>query len=115
MAMLSFEKKYRVRGGTLLGGDLFDFWIGAFYVGGHTMCCQAFTVKTEQGLAVFPSDTIFYYANLEQMHPIGLAVDIKQCWVAMERIRGLLGAQHGFLVPPHDPELLRRHPDGIVA
>jgi hypothetical protein len=24
MAMLSFEKKYRVRGGTLLGGDLFD-------------------------------------------------------------------------------------------
>ncbi|MFM1922179.1 MAG: hypothetical protein RL019_19, partial [Pseudomonadota bacterium] len=26
MAMLSFEKKYRVRGGTLLGGDLFDFW-----------------------------------------------------------------------------------------
>jgi photosynthetic reaction center L subunit len=28
MAMLSFEKKYRVRGGTLLGGDLFDFWVG---------------------------------------------------------------------------------------
>ena len=25
MAMLSFERKYRVRGGTLLGGDLFDF------------------------------------------------------------------------------------------
>ncbi|MEM6638912.1 MAG: photosynthetic reaction center subunit L [Pseudomonadota bacterium] len=33
MAMLSFEKKYRVRGGTLLGGDLFDFWAGPFYVG----------------------------------------------------------------------------------
>ena len=33
MAMLSFEKKYRVRGGTLLGGDLFDFWVGPFYVG----------------------------------------------------------------------------------
>ena len=33
MAMLSFEKKYRVRGGTLLAGDLFDFWIGPFYVG----------------------------------------------------------------------------------
>ena len=26
MALLSFEKKYRVRGGTLIGGDLFDFW-----------------------------------------------------------------------------------------
>jgi photosynthetic reaction center L subunit len=33
MAMLSFEKKYRVRGGTLLGGDLFDFWVGPFFVG----------------------------------------------------------------------------------
>jgi len=33
MAMLSFEKKYRTRGGTLIGGDLFDFWIGPFYVG----------------------------------------------------------------------------------
>ena len=33
MAMLSFEKRYRVRGGTLIGGDLFDFWVGPFYVG----------------------------------------------------------------------------------
>ena len=33
MAMLNFEKKYRVRGGTLVGGDLFDFWVGPFYVG----------------------------------------------------------------------------------
>ncbi len=33
MAMLSFEQKYRVRGGTLIGGDLFDFWIGPFFVG----------------------------------------------------------------------------------
>lgn len=33
MAMLSFEKRYRVRGGTLLGGNLFDFWVGPFFVG----------------------------------------------------------------------------------
>ncbi|MEY6433980.1 photosynthetic reaction center subunit L [Thioalkalicoccus limnaeus] len=33
MAMLSFEKKYRVRGGTLVGGNAFDFWVGPFYVG----------------------------------------------------------------------------------
>jgi photosynthetic reaction center L subunit len=33
MAMLSFEEKYRVRGGTLIGGDLFDFWVGPFFVG----------------------------------------------------------------------------------
>ena len=33
MALLSFERKYRVPGGTLLGGSLFDFWVGPFYVG----------------------------------------------------------------------------------
>ncbi|MGF1552346.1 MAG: photosynthetic reaction center subunit L [Paracoccaceae bacterium] len=33
MALLNFEKKYRVRGGTLIGGDMFDFWLGPFYVG----------------------------------------------------------------------------------
>ena len=33
MAMLNFEGKYRVRGGTLVGGDLFDFWVGPYYVG----------------------------------------------------------------------------------
>ena len=33
MSLLSYERKYRVRGGTLIGGDLFDFWIGPFYVG----------------------------------------------------------------------------------
>jgi len=33
MSMLNFEKKYRIRGGTLVGGDLFDFWMGPFYVG----------------------------------------------------------------------------------
>ncbi|MEM6730703.1 MAG: photosynthetic reaction center subunit L [Myxococcota bacterium] len=33
MPLLSFERRYRVRGGTLICGDLFDFWAGPFYVG----------------------------------------------------------------------------------
>ncbi|MBV9777967.1 MAG: photosynthetic reaction center subunit L [Acetobacteraceae bacterium] len=33
MSMLSFERRYRVRGGTLVFGDWFDFWVGPFYVG----------------------------------------------------------------------------------
>jgi len=44
MSMLSFEKKYRVRGGTLLGGDLFDFWVGPFYVGFFGVLTVFFTV-----------------------------------------------------------------------
>ena len=43
MAMLSFEKKYRVRGGTLIGGDLFDFWVGPLYVGFFGVTTVIFT------------------------------------------------------------------------
>ncbi len=44
MAMLSFEQKYRVRGGTLIGGDLFDFWIGPFWVGFFGVTCAFFSI-----------------------------------------------------------------------
>jgi photosynthetic reaction center L subunit len=44
MALLSFERKYRVRGGTLIGGDLFDFWVGPFYVGFFGVTTGAFFI-----------------------------------------------------------------------
>ncbi|WP_376097037.1 photosynthetic reaction center subunit L [Roseomonas sp. CCTCC AB2023176] len=44
MAMLSYERKYRVRGGTLIGGDLFDFWVGPFFVGFFGVTTLFFTV-----------------------------------------------------------------------
>ena len=85
--------------------------IGAFYVGGHTLCSQAFTVQTKEGLAVFPGDTVFYYENLVKNQPIGLAVDIVQCYQAMDRIRGIAE----ILIPPHDPILLHKYPDGVIV
>ena len=85
--------------------------IGAFYVGGHTLCSQAFTVRTRRGLAVFPGDTIFYYENIEKDHPVGLAANIAQCYQAMQRVRALAD----IVVPPHDPRLLELYPDGLVA
>ncbi|MEM9222429.1 MAG: photosynthetic reaction center subunit L [Pseudomonadota bacterium] len=44
MALLSFERKYRVRGGTLVGGNLFDFWVGPFYVGFFGVTTLFFTI-----------------------------------------------------------------------
>ena len=44
MGLLSFERRYRVRGGTLLGGDLFDFWVGPFYVGLFGVTTIFFTI-----------------------------------------------------------------------
>jgi photosynthetic reaction center L subunit len=55
MALLSFERKYRVRGGTLVGGDLFDFWMGPFYVG--------FFGITAAFFAVLGTALIFYAAS----------------------------------------------------
>jgi photosynthetic reaction center L subunit len=57
MAMLSFERKYRVRGGTLVGGDLFDFWVGPFYVG--------FFGVTTIFFAVLGTALIFYSTALD--------------------------------------------------
>ncbi len=44
MALLSFERKYRVRGGTLIGGDLFDFWVGPFYIGFFGVTAAFFSI-----------------------------------------------------------------------
>jgi len=59
MSMLSFERKYRVRGGTLIGGDLFDFWVGPFYVGffGVTtaICASLGTALIIYGAAIGPT------------------------------------------------------------
>jgi photosynthetic reaction center L subunit len=57
MALLSFERKYRVRGGTLLGGDLFDYWMGPFYVGFFGVTTAFFSAL---GIAL-----IFYGAALQ--------------------------------------------------
>jgi photosynthetic reaction center L subunit len=56
MALLSYERKYRVRGGTLIGGDLFDFWVGPFYVG--------FFGVTTALFALLGTLLIFYSASL---------------------------------------------------
>jgi photosynthetic reaction center L subunit len=68
MALLSFERKYRVRGGTLIGGDLFDFWVGPFYVG--------FFGVTTAFFAALGTVLIFYSASLQgQFNPWLISVE----------------------------------------
>ena len=63
MAMLNFEKKYRVRGGTLIGGDLLDFWVGPFYVGFFGVLVAVFgflgTALIVYGAAIGPTWNIW--------------------------------------------------------
>lgn len=81
------------------------------YVGGHTADSAAWVVPTEEGRVVLPGDTIWTYRNLEEDHPVGAAVDILQCYRAMEWAR----TAGDIVIPSHDPEVLRRHPGGIGA
>ncbi len=59
MSLLSFERKYRVGGGTLIGGSIFDFWVGPFYVGffGVTtiLCSIVGTALIFYGAAIGPT------------------------------------------------------------
>jgi photosynthetic reaction center L subunit len=57
MALLSFERKYRVPGGTLIGGNMFDFWVGPFFVG--------FFGVTTIFFASLGTILIFYGASLQ--------------------------------------------------
>ncbi|MEO1252805.1 MAG: photosynthetic reaction center subunit L [Pseudomonadota bacterium] len=68
MALLSFERKYRVRGGTLIGGDLFDFWVGPFYVG--------FFGVTAAFFAILGTALIFYGASMgDTWNPWLISID----------------------------------------
>lgn len=85
--------------------------IGAFYTGGHTLCSQAIRVQTAKGLAILTGDVIFLYENVEKDFPVGLNLNLIECYDAMAKIR----READLIVPPHDPELLKRYPDGVVA
>ncbi len=85
--------------------------VSVFYVGGHTQCSQAVKVKTRQGTAIFTGDTIFYYGNLDQNHPVGLNLNLLECYDCMARVR----REAEIVIPAHDPETLVRFPDGIIV
>jgi photosynthetic reaction center L subunit len=68
MALLSFERKYRVPGGTLIGGSLFDFWVGPFYVG--------FFGVTTLFFATLGTILIFYGTAMEGVwNPFLISID----------------------------------------
>jgi len=82
MAMLSFEKKYRVRGGTLIGGDLFDFWFGPFYVGFFGVLTLFFSIL---GTAVFWALLPFICAAL-----VAIWFALKGSWRAMDVVEDVM-------------------------
>ena len=85
--------------------------IGVRRVGGHSPCSQFIYVNTAGGVAVITGDAVQMYANVEQNDPIGICMDEAECRQALEIAR----TEPDILIPGHDPRVLEKYPDGIIA
>ena len=87
------------------------------YLGGkHTYASQYCSVRIDGGTAVFASDNIYLYENLEKHVPIAQTLDAASNLRAQDRIRGL-ASDPRLIVPGHEPLVFERFPaagDGIV-
>src|SRR5215471_2594119 len=91
------------------------------YIGGkHTHQSQYVSVRIDGGTAVFASDNIYLYENLEKHAPIAQTVDgpagVASNLAAQDRIR-TLASDPRLIVPGHEPLVFEKFPsmsDGIV-
>lgn len=88
------------------------------YTGGkHTWASQFVSAKLPAGTAVFTSDNVYLYENLEKHVPIAQTLDADSNLKAQDRIRTLVSDPR-LIVPGHDPAVFTRFPatgDGQVA
>jgi glyoxylase-like metal-dependent hydrolase (beta-lactamase superfamily II) len=87
------------------------------YTGGrHTWASQYVSAKTEAGTAVFASDNVYLYENLDKRAAIAQTLDAASNLKAQDRIRAL-ASDSRLIVPGHDPAVFERFPavaEGIV-
>ena len=82
----------------------------AFWAGTHHPSSMAYVISTEKG-AVVASDAFFKYGNAEHDHPLGVGESLEEGMRCYARVRKM-GATP---LPLYDPEVLARHPGGILA
>lgn len=87
------------------------------YIGGkHTWASQYVSAPVAGGTAVFASDNIYLYENIEKHAPIAQTLDAASNLKAQERIL-TLASDRRLIVPGHDPAVFERFPvvsEGIV-
>jgi glyoxylase-like metal-dependent hydrolase (beta-lactamase superfamily II) len=82
-----------------------------FGVGGHTPCSQAVKIDSAKGRVILAGDTLFLFGNLEENIPVAYCTSLAECYHAMDRFR----EEGDLILPNHDPLLMARYPDGVVA
>ena len=78
------------------------------YTGGrHTRASQYVSVRAAGGAAVFTSDNVYLYENLDKHAPIAQTLDAASNLKAQDRIRAL-ASRPDLIVPGHDPAVFER-------
>ncbi len=89
---------------TLLPG------IHVWFAGTHHRSSMGINIQTEKGTVVF-SDSMFYYGNIENNHPIGIMESLEECKDTYARIR----KEANIIVPLYDPAVIKRYPHGYIS
>ncbi|HEY4371202.1 MAG TPA: N-acyl homoserine lactonase family protein [Burkholderiales bacterium] len=79
------------------------------HVGGHTDGLQIVRVWTQHGWMVLASDATHYYANMEEQRLFPIVFDVGAMVEGWRRCRELADAPQ-YVIPGHDPEVLKRYP-----
>jgi len=98
----------------LVQGDSQAVAPGVFvYIGGrHTKESQYLSAPIESGTAVFASDNLYLYHNLERRRPIAATWDTTSNLAAQERMLRLAGGPK-LVVPGHDAQVFTRFPGPV--
>jgi glyoxylase-like metal-dependent hydrolase (beta-lactamase superfamily II) len=83
-------------------------------IGGHTRGLQAVRVHTRVGWIVLASDAAHLYANMSDARPFPIVFDVGRMIDGWRRLRDLADAPE-FVVPGHDPLVMRRYPAASAA
>jgi glyoxylase-like metal-dependent hydrolase (beta-lactamase superfamily II) len=83
--------------------------IKAIWAGVHHSASMAISIPTKKGRVVV-SDSCFKYGNIEENHPLGLCGNLEECYATYARIR----READIVLPLYDPEILVRHPGGLI-
>ena len=84
--------------------------VTVFWTGVHHRASMAVSVATAKGRVII-SDCFFKYRNIEENIPLGINESLEECLAAYQRIR----READLVVPLYDPEVLVRHPGGVIA
>ncbi len=77
------------------------------WMGTHHRSSLAVFIESAGGIVGF-SDVMFYYANVERNHPLGIQESMAECRRAYDRLR----REAEILVSPYDPDTATRFPPG---